>query len=149
MRYAAVITKEGRNTLAEFPDCPGCQTFAEPGESIAAQAEDALSGWLEAHLATGDVPPRPGRRPPKGKILWVEVPARLAVKIYLRWARADARLTQSEVAKRAGVSQQQIAKLEHPKANPTIETLEKVAAALGARVEVAIHPLDARSLIRP
>lgn len=77
MRYAAIITKEGRNTLAEFPDCPGCQTFAEPGESIAAQAQDALMGWLAAHLATGEVAPRPSRRHSKGKLLWVEVPARL------------------------------------------------------------------------
>ena len=143
MRYAAVITKEGRNTLAEFPDCPGCQTFAEPGERIEDQAADAVGGWLEAHLATGDVPPRPSRKTPKGKVLWVDVPARLAVKIYLRWARSDAGLTQTELAKRAGVSQQQIAKLEHPKANPTIETLERVAAALGARVEVSITPLEA------
>lgn len=140
MRYAAIITKEGRNTLAEFPDCPGCQTFAEPGESVAEQAQDALMGWLEAHLATGEVPPRPSRRHHKGKVLWVEVPARLAVKVLLRMERAEAGLTQTQLAKRAGVSQQAIAKLEHPKANPTIETLEKVAAALQIRVEVAFRP---------
>lgn len=144
MRYAATITKERRQTLAEFPDCPGCQTFADPGESIAAQAQDALTGWLEAHLATGDVAPRPKKASPKGKVLWVEVPASLAVKLYLRWERADAGLTQAELARRAGVTQQAIAKLEHPKANPTIETLERVAAALGVRVEVAFRPLSER-----
>lgn len=142
MRYAAIITKEGRNTLAEFPDCPGCQTFAEPGERIEDQAAEALQGWLEAHLITGDVPPKPSRRAPKGKVLWVEVPARLAVKLYLRWERADAGLTQTQLARRAGVTQQAIAKLEHPRANPTIETLEKVAAALGVRVEVGFRPLS-------
>jgi len=26
MRYPAIITKEGKKTLASFPDCPGCQT---------------------------------------------------------------------------------------------------------------------------
>ena len=70
---------------------------------------------------------------------------RLAVKLYLRWERADAGLTQTELAKRAGVTQQAIAKLEHPSANPTIETLEKVAAALGVRVEVAFRPMSENS----
>ena len=28
MHYTAVVTKEGKQTLAEFPGCPGCQTFA-------------------------------------------------------------------------------------------------------------------------
>ena len=32
-----------------------------------------------------------------------------------------------------GLTQQQIAKLEHPDANPSIDTLEVVARALGAR----------------
>ena len=141
MRYPAVMTKEGRYTVAVFPGCPGCATQADPGERIEDQAAEALQGWLEAHLITGDVPPRPSRRAPRGKVLWVEVPARLAVKLQLRWERADAGLTQTELARRAGVTQQAIAKLEHPSANPTIATLEKVAAALGIRVEVGFRPL--------
>ena len=45
MRYAAVVTKEGKNTLATVPDAPGCQTFAEPGESIEQRIAEALQGW--------------------------------------------------------------------------------------------------------
>lgn len=142
MRYPAIVTKEGRFTLAAFPDCPGCATQADPGESILDQATDALTGWLEAHLVTGEVPPRPRTRP-KGKVLWVEVPATLAVKVALRWARTDAGLTQRELAKRAGVTQQAIAKLEHPDANPGVETLEKVARALGVRLSIDFLPMHA------
>jgi len=140
MRYPALITKEGSRTLAEFLDCPGCQTFAEKGEDIAAVAREALEGWLETHLAYGDVPPRASKRPraPRGaKILWVPVVPRLGAALMLRWARQDAGLSQAELAERAGVSQQQIAKLESPDANPTLESLEKIAAALGRRVELA------------
>jgi DNA-binding XRE family transcriptional regulator/predicted RNase H-like HicB family nuclease len=143
MRYPAVVTKEGRATLAEFPDCPGCQTFAEPREDILAQAEDALRGWLEATLAAGEAPARPAKRvrtPRGGRLLWVSVPAKLAVKLSLRWQRQQAGLTQAQLAKRAKVSQQQIAKLEDPDSNPTIETLEKVAKALGAHLEIALLP---------
>ncbi len=41
MRYPAVVTKEGKNLLADFPTCPGCHTFAPPGHDI----EDARSWY--------------------------------------------------------------------------------------------------------
>jgi len=47
MEYPAVLTTEGPRTLAAFPDCPGCQTFAEADEDILARAQEALEGWLE------------------------------------------------------------------------------------------------------
>ena len=137
-RYPAVVTREGRQVLAEFPSCPGCQTFAAPGQRIEEQAGEALESWLGAHLVTGEAPPRPPRHAPAGKVIWVGVPARLAAKLDLRWARHAAGLTQAQLAARAKVSQQAIAKLEHPDSNPTLETLEKVARALGARLEVRV-----------
>ena len=104
---------------------------------------DALRSWLEADLLTGDMPPRPPKRTPRvpddGELLWVEVPARLAVKLELRWARHAAGLTQAELARRAGVTQQQIARLERHDSNPTLDTLEKVAAALGVRLRVSLE----------
>jgi len=145
MRYAAVVTKEGKSTLAAVPDAPGCQTFAEPGESIERHIAEALQGWLEAELIAGRTPPEPRHRLPRGGI-WVEVPALLAVRIALKQARAAAGLTQAQLAKRVGVSQPTIAALEHPDSNPTIETLEKVARALGANLQVSIEPARRRSV---
>jgi ribosome-binding protein aMBF1 (putative translation factor) len=138
VQYDAFIHREGSRVLAEFPDCSGCQTFAT-GEEIAAMARDALEGWLEAHLVGGKVPPRPTERAraPDGKNL-VRVPVRagLAAVLAIRWARQDAGLSQAELGRRAGVSQQQINKLEDPDENPKIETLEKVARALGLALDV-------------
>ncbi len=74
MHYTAVVTKEGKQTLAEFPGCPGCQTFADPGEDIAERAEEALAGWLEAHLASGQAPPEPKKLRSKGRGRTIEVP---------------------------------------------------------------------------
>jgi predicted RNase H-like HicB family nuclease len=59
MRYPAVVTKEGKNILAEFPTCPGCQTYAPPGRDIAHEAAEALELWLETHLQERKLPPRP------------------------------------------------------------------------------------------
>ena len=96
MQYYAYIRREGRHVLAEFPDCPGCQTFGT--------ADDI----------------------------------KLAASLTLRWARSELGLTQTELGKRAGVTQQQIAKLEDPDENPSILTVEKVAKALGLALNVSL-----------
>ena len=136
MQYTARVTREGRHWLAEFVDAPGCQTFAGSRSELEAMATDALIGWLKAFLVTGDAPPAPRTRRVTGDVLRVVVPPALAVAIAIRWARLAANLTQGELAKRAHVSQQQIAKLERPDENPTIATLAKVADALNVRLDV-------------
>ena len=149
MHYVAYIAREGKNLLAEFPDCPGCQTFAGSGDDLAAAAREALEGWLEAHLATGRVPPRPVEHtgaPAGQRVARVAVRPGLAASLQIRWARADARLSQRALGERAGVSQQQIAKLEDPDENPSLETLAKVARALGLEVDVAFERPERVSL---
>lgn len=132
--YPCIVRREGRFETAEFPDCPGCQTFVEGGEDLESAAAEALQGWLEAVLAEGEAPSRPSGRVRKvsgARVMAVPVPQRLALTLMLRWARQDAGLSQAELAKRLGVSQQAVAKVEHPDANPTVDTLLRVAAALG------------------
>jgi len=55
-------------------------------------------------------------------------------------ARAEAGLTQAEVAERIGTTQSAVARLESaaPKHSPSIATLQKYAKALGYRVEVRL-----------
>jgi antitoxin HicB len=93
-----------------------------------AEGHDALQGWLEAHLLDGALPPKPkaGRRGAT-----VAVPLGLAVALQIRWLREEHGLSQAALAKRMAVSQQQVAKLERPGGNPSVETLAKVARALG------------------
>lgn len=47
-RFYGLVTYEGTRTLVEFPEAPGCQTFAEAGESIEQLGREALEGWLAA-----------------------------------------------------------------------------------------------------
>jgi predicted RNase H-like HicB family nuclease/DNA-binding XRE family transcriptional regulator len=142
MHYDAYISREGKHLLAEFPDCPGCQTFADPGDDLAHAAQEALEGWLEAHLVDGRIPPRPtshSRSPAGKKLARIPVRAGLGAALTIRWARHDAGLTQAELGRLAGVKQQQIAKLEDPDENPTLETIERVAKALGRGLNVALE----------
>lgn len=139
MQYPAVISREGKYLLAEFPDCPGCQTFVEEGESIGEAAQEALEGWLESNLGRDLVPPHPSKTlRDHGEVLFVPVEPLLAVRLDLRWARDEADLTQSHLARRVGMTQQQLARLEAG-GNPTLSTLSRVAEGLGRRVVVTLE----------
>ncbi len=48
--------------------------------------------------------------------------------------RSSLKITQAELAQRAGTSQVVIARLESGEANPQLETIEKVARGLGKRL---------------
>jgi DNA-binding XRE family transcriptional regulator len=136
MQYHVRLEKEGRSWNAIFADAPGCATYGRSRAQAMAAAREALEGWLEAHLVDGRSPPRPARTARNAEP--VEVDPQLGLAIELRWARQEAGLSQAELASRVGVSQQQIAKLERPGANPSIATLRKVAAALGVRVQLEL-----------
>src|ERR1019366_9223807 len=92
MQYDAFIHREGKQWLAEFPDCPGCQTFAESVRAVTLAAHEALEGWLEANLSEGRTPPRPVTRsgaPAGRKLVRVPVRAGLTAALTIRWARTD------------------------------------------------------------
>src|SRR6266550_3147835 len=94
MRYPAVVPKEGKNLLADFPTCPGCHTFAPQGRDIEHEAKEALELWLESHRKERILPPRPPRtlKARKGTMLWVPVEPKLAVArtaLDARGARPD------------------------------------------------------------
>lgn len=142
MQFLALIRKDGKRTLVEFPDCPGCQTFAEPREVIEDVAREALEGWLELHLEDGSAPPRPAHRIKAGarvRVLPVRVDPTLAIRLEIRWARQDAGLSQGDLAKRIGVTRQQISLVEGSGRNLTVATLRKIADALGLELDITFH----------
>jgi predicted RNase H-like HicB family nuclease/DNA-binding XRE family transcriptional regulator len=137
VQYRAIIEKEkiGRPAWnVSFPDCPGCLTFGRSEANALDAAHGALEGWLETMLATGQVPPAPKAK--RGHA--VTVNPVLSAVVQIRQRRAELGLTQAQAARLAKVSQQQIARLENPDANPTLATLDKVASALGMRVELSL-----------
>lgn len=139
MFYVANVTFDSKYWDADFPDCPGCHTFAGSREELRAAAQEALEGWLEAHLIDGEAPPRPQIQAPVDRhdVMLVHVPPSLASALSIRWARQDQGLSQRELAERMRVTQQAVARLEQPDANPELGTVEKAAKALGLHVELS------------
>jgi transcriptional regulator with XRE-family HTH domain len=64
--------------------------------------------------------------------------------------RTEAGLTQAELAERMGTTQSAIARMEGGGSRPTLETLEKLAVAVGAELVVGVgeHLSDNRSIAK-
>lgn len=64
MKYEVLIYWSERDEafVAEVPDLPGCITHGESYTAAAANAEEAMRGWLKAWEATGRVAPEPRQR---------------------------------------------------------------------------------------
>lgn len=58
----------------------------------------------------------------------------------LRWARRKAQLTQRELARRCGVSQPVIARIESGGVVPRVDTLDRLLAGCGFVLEVEPRP---------
>ena len=140
MEYLARLRTEGTRTLVDFPDCPGCQTFGKNRPEALRRAREALEGWLEAHLVMGAVPSRPTPRRSGSRTALIPISPILAVRLELRWARQGLGLSQEDLAKRIGVTRQQIALLESPDSNVTLRTLERVARAMDLRLDIRLTP---------
>jgi len=84
-----------------------------------------VDDWLAEELQDGEF-----------RLLWNEREAAYKVARALIRLRKKQGLSQSEVARRAGLKQPAIARLESGAVRPTLDTIQRVAHALGREVEV-------------
>ena len=56
-------------------------------------------------------------------------------------ARKSAGLTQAQLAERTGIAQADISKLESGNANPSLKTLQRLAAGMGMCVKIEFQPI--------
>ena len=147
MEYVAKVERAGKHTLIEFPDCPGCQTFAGPGEDVESVARDALEGWLAVHLEGGEAPPKPSYKDGTGR-LPVRITPSLSIALQIRWRRQELGLSQAQLAERIGVTRQAASNLENPDSNLRLTTLAKAAEALEADLGVELMPLAPRRRLK-
>ena len=57
-------------------------------------------------------------------------------------ARKDSGLTQKELAEKTGIAQGDISKMEHGNANPSLRTLQRLAAGMGKVLRIEFLPDD-------
>jgi len=61
--------------------------------------------------------------------------ARAALAYNVRWLRALRHLSQSKLAAEAGLTQGQVSAIERSKANPTMDSVERIARVLGVEMD--------------
>jgi DNA-binding XRE family transcriptional regulator len=76
------------------------------------------------------------------RLLWREREAAYKVAGEFIRLRKKQGLSQSEVARRAGLKQPAIARLESGAVKPTLDTIQRVAHALGRELEVTLVRTD-------
>lgn len=74
----------------------------------------------------------------EGRVVYEDEARTSAFRELVNRLRTEAGLTQAELAIRMGTSQSAIARMEGGGACPTLETLERFAAAIGAELVVAV-----------
>jgi transcriptional regulator with XRE-family HTH domain len=78
------------------------------------------------------------------RLRWNEREAAYRIARELIWLRKKQGLSQTEVARRAGLKQPAIARLESGAVRPTLDTIRRVAQALGRQLEVSLVRATAR-----
>lgn len=59
-------------------------------------------------------------------------------------ARRSSGLTQKQLSEKTGIAQADISKLESGNANPSLRTLQRLAAGMGMRIKIGFEPMALR-----
>ena len=137
MTYTAIIKKSNGAYLIEFPDIPNINTYGETITDALNNAKEALNGCLESDFERGFKLPKPGEKTHRNGYA-IEVEPHICLAYQLRKIRNG--VSQSEIAKKLGISYQAYQKLENPrKCNPTIKTLEKISEVFGKNLVISLR----------
>lgn len=136
MTYTAILKKTNSSYLVEFPDIPSINTYGETIEEALHNAKEALNGCLESDFERGFTLPKPSKKKYQNGYA-VDIEPHISLAYQLRRVRNG--MSQSEIAKKLGISYQAYQKLENPrKCNPTVKTLEKISEVFGKNLVIAL-----------
>ncbi len=137
MDYAAKVEKDkDMGFVVSFPDLPNVNAFGSTQDEALAQAKDALDGAMECDLELGNTFIYPKTKPDAGKNLYsVTLSPRIEIAYKIFEARRGKK--KSQVAKAAGMTPQAYQRFETPTGSPSVETLYRIAAALGKKLEIS------------
>ena len=81
-------------------------------------------------------------RDPEFKAEWDAIQPELAIAQAMIEARESSGMTQQKLAERTGIAQADISKLERGSANPSVKTLQRLAAGMGMKLRIEFQPIE-------
>jgi DNA-binding XRE family transcriptional regulator len=141
--WAVLYPLRGHEIGVRFTEHPTINTFGRNRVHAIEMAEEALNGALESELDRNLVLPSTHRpKVARGEeAVFVHLAPEVRTAYLVRAWRNEAGLSQSEMAKRLGVSCQAYQRMERPgRANLTVAMLDKIAAAVGKSLVLSAEP---------
>ena len=129
--------RNGKGLHVRFPDFPEALTGGDDFEDTLVQAADCLAETIGGRIARGDEIPPPSTTK-RGQHL-IDVPLYLAPKLALYLAMREIRMSNTELAKRLGVSETVVRRMLNPKHDTKPEKIQAALAALGKRIALTFE----------
>lgn len=135
--YPAAIEPNGEGGfIASFRDIPEALTEAPTRDEVLDLSADALLVALGFYVESGRAVPSPSV-PKAGEVL-VDVPPSAAAKVLLLNAMVEKGVRPAELARRLGVSRQEVHRLTSLRHATKIDGVAKALRALGYRLELSL-----------
>jgi antitoxin HicB len=137
MRYPAQITQSpAKDWVVKFPDLKGTNTGGDTLEIAIDEAADCLGSYLAALLANRKPVPEPST-PKRGQRL-ISVPLWIAPKLALYRAMTAQNISNTDLARRIGVTETVVRRMLDPDHATKSARLEAALRSVGMRLLVAI-----------
>jgi antitoxin HicB len=120
-----------------FTDFPEALTGGDDIEDTLVQAADCLAEAIAGRISRGDDIPLPSK-PKRGQHL-IGVPLELAPKLALYLAMREQSLSNTDVARRLGVSETVVRRMLNPRHATKSHKIQGALAALGKRIVISFE----------
>lgn len=135
--YPAKLTPEkGGAFTVTFPDLPEAITSGKGLRDALEQASDCLQEALAGRIARREPVPAPSKAKRGQRMIGVAL--YLAPKLALYLTMREARVSNSELARRLGCTELVVRRMLNPKHDTKPEKLQAALEALGKRVLIAV-----------
>ena len=137
-QYPATLTpeKEG-GFMVQFADLPEAITSGADRQDALTQAADCLEEAIAGRITDGLEIPKPSS-PRRNQIL-VAVPAPTAAKAALYLAMREARIKNTELARRLGCDEKEVRRMLDPRHPTKLPRIQQALEALGKRLVIALE----------
>lgn len=136
MKYPARLKPTDGGFVVTFKDIPEANTQGETFDEAVEMAEDALLTALTFYFEDNRTIPLPSE--PKRSETLIDLPISASIKVVLLNTLLETRVSQSKLAKRMGISPQQVTRIVNLNHTTKVDTLAAAFKALGRELKIIV-----------